>query len=157
MARKSFLEKYERPMEAEVKKVKPRGNLPGGMMLIPTTKEIDKLMQKVPEGKLTTQTEIRESLAKKHKADFACPLVTGIFTNIIAGKAEEDMTDRGKKIDEITPYWRTLRTGGELNPKYPGGLDAHMAKLKAEGHEVEMTRTGKPKRVKDFEDKLVEI
>ncbi len=157
MARKSFTEKYEREMEPEVKKVKPRGNLPGGMMLVPTTKEIDKLMQKVPEGKLTTQAEIREKLAEKHKADFACPLVMGIFTNIIAGKAEEDITDRGKKIDEITPYWRTLRSGGELNSKYPGGLDAHVAKLKAEGHEIEMTRTGKPKRVKNYEEKLAKV
>ena len=33
-------------------------------------------------------------------------------------------------------YWRTLRANFELNPKYPGGLDAHQALLEAEGHRV---------------------
>ncbi|HML47459.1 MAG TPA: MGMT family protein, partial [Clostridia bacterium] len=35
-----------------------------------------------------------------------------------------------------TPYWRTLKAEGELNPKYPGGVEAQRAKLEAEGHTV---------------------
>lgn len=69
-----------------------------------------------------------------------------------ARAAEEDETS-GKK--DITPYWRTLKGKGELNEKYPGGMDAQAKRLKAEGHTIEMSKTGKPKWVKDWEDKLV--
>jgi len=60
-------------------------------------------------------------------------------------------------ITEITPYWRTLKGKGEINKKYPGGLEEQAGKLQAEGHEIEMARNGKPKRVKDWDKKLVEV
>lgn len=71
-----------------------------------------------------------------------------------ARAAEEDIAEGKKKV---TPYWRTLKGKGELNVKYPGGLDGQARKLKAEGHEIEKDRSGKPKRVKDWESKLVNI
>jgi hypothetical protein len=61
----------------------------------------------------------------------------------------------GKK--DVTPYWRTLKGKGELNEKYPGGVTAQAKKLRAEGHELELDKSGKPKRVKDWERKLREI
>jgi hypothetical protein len=57
----------------------------------------------------------------------------------------------------ITPYWRTIKSKGELNEKYPGGLEAQSVRLKAEGHSIENDRNGKPKKVKDFEKALVEV
>jgi alkylated DNA nucleotide flippase Atl1 len=36
----------------------------------------------------------------------------------------------------VTPYWRTLKGTGELNPKYPGGLAEQKRRLRAEGHEI---------------------
>ena len=72
----------------------------------------------------------------------------------MAARAAEEDTAEGKA--NITPYWRTLKGKGELNEKYPGGLDAQARKLKAEGHTIELDRAGKPKRVKDWESKLVE-
>ena len=62
---------------------------------------------------------------------------------------------RGGKKD-ITPYWRTLKSKGELNEKYPGGVEAQATHLKAEGHTIEVDKAGKPKRVKDFEKVLQE-
>ena len=38
----------------------------------------------------------------------------------------------GEKI--FTPYWRTLRTGGMLNPQFPGGIRHQIRLLAAEGH-----------------------
>jgi len=32
--------------------------------------------------------------------------------------------------------WRTLKAGGELNPKYPGGVEGQRARLESEGHKV---------------------
>ena len=63
------------------------------------------------------------------------------------------MASEGEK--DITPYWRTLKANGELNPKYPGGVEAQMARLEEEGHTIEPGRGKKPSRVKDFEGALV--
>jgi hypothetical protein len=95
----------------------------------------------------------REKLAKRHGASIGCPITTGIFAWIAANAAEEDAAE-GKK--DITPYWRTLKAKGELNPKYPGGLETQAEKLKAEGHTILPDRKGQPKKVKDYEGALVE-
>jgi len=79
---------------------------------------------------------------------------TGIFIAIAARAAGED-EEEGRQ--DITPYWRTLKGKGELNEKYPGGVEAQAKKLKAEGHVIEKDKTGKPKRVKDWENKLTTI
>jgi len=124
-----------------------------GTVVIPAPREVDEIMRSVPRGKLTTINQIRAQLAKRHGASIGCPITTGIFAGIAARAAGEDAAE-GKK--DITPYWRTLKVGGVLNEKYPGGLEAQAEKLKAEGHTIEMGRNGKPKRVKDFERSLVE-
>ena len=71
-----------------------------------------------------------------------------------ARAAEEDKTEGNK---DITPYWRTVKEKGTLNDKYPGGVTAQAAKLKVEGHEIEIDKAGKPKRVKGWEGKLITI
>ena len=73
----------------------------------------------------------------------------------MAARAAEEDELAGKK--DITPYWRTLKGKGELNEKYPGGVDVQAKRLKAEGHTIEVNKTGKPKRVKDWEKKVVSI
>ncbi len=116
-----------------------------GTVVIPAPREVDEIMKKVPKGKLTTINQIREALARKHGATIGCPITTGIFAWIAAHAAEEAAAE-GKK--DITPYWRTLKSKGELNEKYPGGIKAQAARLKAEGHTV---LPGNPPKVKDFE------
>ena len=120
-----------------------------GTMVIPAPVEVDKLMKQVPKGRLATVNSLRIALAKKHKADFACPLTTGIFAWIAANAAEEAAIQGAKRI---TPYWRTLKNGGELNAKYPGGATAVARKLRAEGHKI--IQKGKRAFVADFEKSL---
>ncbi|MGD9109737.1 MAG: MGMT family protein [Phycisphaerales bacterium] len=123
-----------------------------GTVVIPAPIEVDAIMKKVPKGKLITINEIRQLLAKRHKATIGCPITTGIFAWIAANAAEED-AEAGKK--RITPYWRTLKSGGELNPKYPGGVQNLKRKLRAEGHKV-ITK-GKKFVVADYEKVLAKI
>ena len=104
-----------------------------GTFVIPAPLEVDALMKKVRRGKLTTIDSIRKSLAKKHKTTTACPITTGIFAWIAAHAADE--AEQGGRV-RITPYWRTLKTGGELNRKYPGGIKNLRTRLAAEGHRV---------------------
>jgi alkylated DNA nucleotide flippase Atl1 len=104
-----------------------------GTVAIPAPLEVDAIMRQVPRGQVVTINEIRERLAEKHGATFTCPITTGIFAWIAAHAAEEAVAE-GET--EITPYWRTLKTGGELNPKYPGGVERLKERLEAEGHRV---------------------
>ncbi|NIS74705.1 MAG: hypothetical protein GTO08_05390, partial [Deltaproteobacteria bacterium] len=117
-----------------------------GTIVIPAPLEVDAIMKKVPRGKLITINEIRRMLAKEHGATIGCPMTTGIFAWIAAHAAAEDAAE-GKK--RITPYWRTLKAEGELNPKYPGGVDDIEARLKSEGHTI--IRKGKKYFVKGYE------
>ncbi|MDD2889283.1 MAG: MGMT family protein [bacterium] len=123
-----------------------------GTVIIPAPKEVDEIMKKVPTGKLITINDIRDALARKHKASIGCPICTGIFARISAGAAEEEMIE-GKK--NITPYWRTLKSGGVINEKYPGGLEGQKKLLEKEGHKV--IKKGKNYIVVDFEKYLVKL
>jgi hypothetical protein len=119
-----------------------------GCFVIPAPREVDALMKQVPRGRLVTINELRAALAKKHKTDFACPLTTGI--SWIAAHAAAEAEAEGAK--RITPFWRTLKTSGEINPKYPGGVEGVAKRLRAEGHKI--VSKGKRTLVADYEKKL---
>ena len=97
-------------------------------MVIPHPKEVFEIMKSIPHGKTLTLDDIRNELAKKHNADIACPMTTGIFVSLAAQAYEEGSAH--------VPYWRTLRKDGELNTKFPGGIERHKKKLKSEGNIV---------------------
>ncbi len=155
--RKSWKEKLEGkkdlPKIVEIPE-KMRKKLGEGTMVIPSPKEVDEIMKRVPKGKVITINEIRKALAKKHRATVACPMTTGIFAWIAAHAAEEAAAEEEKNI---TPYWRTLKTGGKLNPKYPGGVEEQARRLKMEGHEIILGKNNKPVKVKDYLKKLAHI
>lgn len=123
-----------------------------GTVVIPSPMEVNEIMRKVPEGKLITINEIRAALAKKHKASIGCPITTGIFAWIAANAAEEQR-QRGEK--DTTPYWRTLKTGGVINEKYPGGVEGQKKLLEKEGHKV--VQKGKQYVVVGYEKSLAKI
>jgi len=125
-----------------------------GTVVIPAPLEVDEIMKKIPKGKLGTASQIRAALAQKHSATISCPLTTGIFAWIAAHAAEEAAVERG---ENITPYWRTLKSGGELNEKYPGGVEAQATHLREEGHTIEPGKGKKPPKVKNFEKALLEL
>lgn len=154
---KSWDEKFVRACQNDVPKVvKIEGKLSRrwgtGTCVIPSPLEVDELMRKVPKGKLTTINDMRSLLARRHQATMACPITTGIFSWLAAHRAEEARA-RGKS--GITPYWRTLKSGGEVNPKYPGGLPAQRMFLEAEGHRL--VQKGKKAKVVDYEKRLVKL
>lgn len=102
-----------------------------GTFVIPAPREVDAIMRQVPKGKVITIDDIRKILARKHGATIGCPITTGIFAWIAAHAAAEAGAQGRKRT---TPYWRTLKSNGELNPKYPGGLENLKRLLTAEGH-----------------------
>lgn len=120
-----------------------------GRMVIPAPLEVDGLMRQVPKGRLATINELRAVLAVRHRASLACPITTGIFSWIAAHAAAEAAAEGAKRI---TPYWRILKTGGEINPKYPGGVKGISRRLRAEGHQV--IQKGKRFLVRDYQRAL---
>ena len=110
----------------------------------------DEIMKKVPFGKVLTVGQIREYFARENQADFTDPITAGIFVSIAAWASAQRQTDE-------TPYWRTLKANGELNSKYPGGVEAQKQKLEAEGHTIiKKGRTNIRYYVKDYEKVLFE-
>ncbi|MDH5448073.1 MAG: MGMT family protein [Candidatus Bathyarchaeota archaeon] len=123
-----------------------------GTVVIPAPIEVDEMMRKVPKEKLITINQIRTTLAKKHGATIGCSLTTGIFARIAAEAAKEEREKGGK---DITPYWRTLKAGGVINPKYPGGAEGQKTLLEKEGHKV--IQKGKKHVVVDYEKALAKL
>lgn len=110
--------------------------------------DYDKIMRLVPFGKLLTVGTIREYFARINGADFTEPITAGIFVSIAAWASFQ-------RNDDKTPYWRTLKANGELNEKYPGGIEAQKELLEKEGHTV-IAKGRKNLRyyVKDYENAL---
>lgn len=110
--------------------------------------EYDRVMRLVPFGKLLTVGAIRDYFAKQSGADFTEPITAGIFVSIVAWASHQREEDQ-------TPYWRTLKANGELNPKYPGGIEAQKEMLEKEGHIIiKKGRTNIKYYVKDYEQAL---
>lgn len=122
----------------------------GSRMYFAPPLDYDRAMKEVPAGKVTTIERIRAHFARNSGADFTEPITAGIFVSIAAWASEQ-------REDDKTPYWRTLKAGGTLNPKYPGGIEAQKEKLEAEGHTVlQKGRKNIKYYVKDYEKSLFE-
>ena len=111
----------------------------------------DEVMKRVPCGQVVTVGMIRDYFAKESGADFTEPITAGIFVSIAAWASEQREEDK-------TPYWRTLKANGELNPKYPGGVEAQKKKLEAEGHTIlQKGRTNLKYYVEHYEAHLYDL
>ncbi|MCH1939491.1 MGMT family protein [Holdemania massiliensis] len=123
----------------------------GSKMYFAPPIDYDKVMKRIPYGKLMTVGKIREYFAKQNHADFTEPITAGIFVSIVAWASEQRREDK-------TPYWRTLKAKGELNAKYPGGIEAQKEKLEAEGHTIiQKGRKNIRYYVEDYEKALFDL
>ena len=123
----------------------------GSRMYFAPPIDYDTAMKQVPYGKVITVGAIREHFAKRNGADFTEPITAGIFVSIAAWASCQRTEDK-------TPWWRTLKANGELNPKYPGGIEAQKEKLEAEGHcIIQKGRTNLRYFVKDYGKFLFEL
>lgn len=123
----------------------------GDRMYFAPPMDYDRVMRLVPFGKLLTVGAIREYFARQSGADFTEPITAGIFVSIAAWASFQ-------RTDRKTPYWRTLKADGELNAKFPGGIEAQKELLEKEGHTViQKGRTNIRYYVRDYEKALFEL
>ena len=115
----------------------------GSKMYFAPPIDYDRVMKKIPYGKVITVGKIREYFAELSGA--------GIFVSIVAWASHQ-------RSEDVTPYWRTLKANGELNAKYPNGIEAQKEKLEAEGHTIiQKGRKNIRYYVKDYENFLFDL
>ena len=120
-------------------------------MVIAPPIDYDTFIKNVPSGKLITTDTLRKAMAKKYNVDITCPLTCGIFVNIVAWASFQ-------RNGDITPYWRVLKSDGELNIKYPEAIEHQKRLLEEEGHTIITKGTKNNKYyVNDFEKRLMEL
>jgi hypothetical protein len=114
----------------------PKGR---GKLLLPTPLLLAEEIGRILPGELATPLELRDRLARRHGADLTCPLMTGIFFNLVAGATEEQLS---AGLPPLAPYWRVVLEKGLLSPKTPDGPERQAKHLRSEGHKLE-TKRGK--------------
>ena len=123
----------------------------GTRMLLAPPIFYDKVIKTIHKGKLLTINQIREYIAKNNDADFTDPMTAGIFVNIVAWACYQ-------RENDITPYWRVLKSDGELNIKYPEAISLQKKLLTQEGFTI-IEKGAKTTKyyVKDFEKYLYDL
>ena len=144
----SAIDKRDRCAPAKVEELaEAKGaSYPPGRMLVSSPLELDAVIRRIPEGRVLTVGALRDNLARNHRADYTCPMTTGIFLRIVAEAAEEERPALGGRI---APYWRVVHDDGSLLDKLPGGVEAQARRLTDEG--VDVLFLGKTPRVTTVE------
>ena len=132
--KKTWQEKMHNGKQPEVKRVdKSFADLKeGSAMLISTPTEIDQHVRRIPAGKTKTVLQLRQELAKQHKADGTCPLTTGIFLRIVSEAALEEI-GAGKAPEDVTPFWRVVEPDSKLAKKLSCDADFIQILRQSEG------------------------
>jgi hypothetical protein len=121
---KSWTEKYNTKSKPEIKRIdKSFADIPeNGLMLIATPQIIAEYINQIPKGKKVNLQTLRKDLAIEHRAEYTCPVTTGIFLRIIAEKSFEEY-QLTKSIESITPFWRIIEPKSKLASKLSFGID----------------------------------
>ncbi len=118
MPKPTWNDKLSNSKPPEIKRLeKPFAGMPdGGIMLIASPEIIDAYVRAIPRGHTVTVKAMRGELADRHRAQFTCPVTTGIFLRVVAEAAWEKHLS-GEPIDSITPFWRVIEPEAPLANK----------------------------------------
>ncbi len=108
-----------------------------GRMLKPSRSSVEALIQRIPAGWLITTDALRARLAQQFQVEVTCPSDT-----------QKALRALGANTSGRTAFWRVVKKTGEFMSIFPGGIEAHAARLQAEGLEIDTTR--KAPRVKNL-------
>ncbi len=97
-------------------------------LFIPAPEEVARAISAIPEGQTRTVTQLRHELAAMGNADTACPAVTIKYWKWMAQASGEEPAF----AEGAVPWWRVLKDG-KPSPHLPGGVEAQIALLEAEG------------------------
>ena len=139
-SRVPWRQKIEHSPEPRIVQIEPgRSRAGSGRMLISSPIRVEEIVKAIPEGEVMTIGQIRRKLADEARADFTCPITTGIFLKIIAYASEDEFLRSG----EGAPYWRVVQNNGNLNEGFPGGANRQASLLERDGVRVERNTRGR--------------
>lgn len=106
---KSWVDKLNAPVPHALKHmpVDIAGMKRGELALVPSVRMIDAFIRKLPAGRGMSIRQMREALARRHKADVTCPVYTGYHLRTVAEAAFEQYLG-GVPIERLTPIWRLV-------------------------------------------------
>ena len=85
----------------------------------------------IPKGQTRSVKQMREELAKNHRASVTCPTSSGIFVRIVSESALADLQE-GKSLKKITPFWRLVDPDSPAAHKISCGPDFILDRLREE-------------------------
>jgi hypothetical protein len=91
-------------------------------MFIATPLIVDNYINQIDKGKKVSQQTMRKDLAIENKADYTCPVSTGIFLRIVA-EAGFEKYQQSKSLKGVTPFWRVIEPNSGLAKKLSFGQD----------------------------------
>jgi hypothetical protein len=131
--KKTWLDKLNEKKEPKIKRIDfDFADIPAGSnMFIATPKLIDEYIQEIGIGKRLDIKTLRKDLAIEHNADYTCPVTTGIFLRIVA-EANYEKLQHGKRVEEITPFWRVIEPKSSLAKKLTLGQEFLLQQIEKE-------------------------
>ena len=110
--------------EHEIKTIsKTIADMPSGsLMLIPSTKIVDKFVRNITKDTFVNFKSLRIKLANKFKCDVTCPLTFGIFMRIVSEAAYEEHIS-SLDLELITAFQRAVDSNSNLAKKLECGVD----------------------------------
>jgi len=123
-SKKTWLDKLNEKKEPKIKRIDfDFADIPANSnMFIATPQIIDNYIKKIPKGKKATIQTMRKDLAIENRADYTCPVTTGIFLRIVA-EANFEKYQQTNSLQEITPFWRVVEPNSPLSKKLSFGQD----------------------------------
>jgi alkylated DNA nucleotide flippase Atl1 len=122
----------------------------GTFVPLPSSREVDALIRRIPRGKLATIESFRAAIARQHGAAADPP---GATRKLLRNAARAAAAAFARGESDVTPYWRIVRATGAVIGNLPRGTASLTALLTGEGHAIE--RKGQRAFVKDFDRCLV--
>lgn len=131
--KKTWLSKLSEKKEPKIKRIEfDFADIPANSsMFIATPQIIDNYIKQIPKGKKETVQTMRKDLAIENRAEYTCPVTTGIFLRVVAEANFEKYT-QSNSLKGITPFWRVIEPNSTLSKKLTFGQDFIINQRQAE-------------------------
>lgn len=88
----------------------------GSTLFVGTPQILQTYIRNIPIGETRTIQRLRRDIARANRCAAMCPVSTSIFLRILAEAAWDDL-HAGKKVHEVTPFWRVIEPGSTIAKK----------------------------------------
>ena len=132
MTKLTALEKLQQALPASFHMLEPAKakNMKATTMVLPSPLDVAQAIAKIPYGQTVTTIELQRVLAIGGNAETACPAKINHYWKLLALATEEQQEGAAPYM---IPWWRVLNRKGKPSPSMPGGVEAHISRLQAEG------------------------